>query len=122
MIAYNNVNKVIMVGNIGSEPELRHTKSGKPVCNLSIATNHLYTGPDGEKINQTHWHKIVVWGKRAENCYQYLKTGNRVYLEGSLIPTTWIDQEGNKRQATEIHVDDIRFLGTRKATNLKEAV
>lgn len=110
-MSYNNVNKVIIVGNLGQTPELRYTNQGHAVANLSVATNGTYKNKEGDTVNVTEWHKATVWGKRAEVCSKYLSKGERVYLEGEIRSSQWSDEHGNKRKTHEILVDDIRFLG-----------
>lgn len=111
MSSKGNVNKVILVGHLGQDPELRHTAKGNPVLNLSIATNRDVTNADGEKKEETVWHRATVWGKRAESCAKYLSKGSRVYLEGLLQMKSWTDKDGNARKSAEVMVDDIKFLG-----------
>jgi single-strand DNA-binding protein len=106
-----SVNKVILVGNLGKDPELRYTPGGQAVCDLRIATTDNFTGRDGEKKESTEWHTVVVWGKQAENCSQYLSKGRQVYVEGRLRTRSWDDKEGKKRYATEIVALTVQFLG-----------
>lgn len=106
-----NVNKIILVGNIGQDPELRHTAKGNAVVTLSVATNHERKNKDGTEVKETHWHRATVWGKQAENCAKYLSKGSRVYLEGVLQMKNWTDKDGNTRKSAEIMVDEIKFLG-----------
>jgi single-strand DNA-binding protein len=106
-----SVNKVILVGNLGKDPELRYTPGGQPVCDLRIATTDSYSGKDGERKETTEWHTVVVWGKQAENCSQYLSKGRQVYVEGRLRTRSWDDKEGKKRYATEIVANTVQFLG-----------
>jgi single-strand DNA-binding protein len=100
------VNKAIIVGNLGQDPELRHTQAGQAVCELSVATSRKYK--DNE---ETTWHRIVVWGKQAEACAEYLKKGRQVYVEGRLQTRSWNDKDGNKRWITEIVAEQVQFLG-----------
>lgn len=106
-----SVNKVILIGNLGSDPELRYTPQGSAVANFSVATNEVWTNKEGKKEERTEWHKIVVWGKQAETCNTYLKKGKQVYIEGSIRQRSWEDKEGNKRYTTEIIAQSIKFLG-----------
>lgn len=106
-----NVNKVILVGHLGQNPDLRYTAKGNPVATLSLATNKEIKTADGLTREETHWHKATLWGKRAEVCAKYLTKGSRVYLEGELQMKTWTDKEGSARKSAEILVDDIKFLG-----------
>ena len=108
-----SVNKVIVIGNLGRDPELRYTKGGQAVVNFSVATTERFGGRDGgEPQERTEWHRIVAWGKTAENCAQYLAKGSQVYVEGSLRTRDWEDREGNKRQTTEISAQRVQFLGS----------
>ena len=109
-----NVNKIILLGNLGHDPELRYTAKGNPVVTLSIATNRDFKNQDGEKKTETHWHRATVWGKRAETCAKYLVKGSRIFLEGELHMKSWTDKDGIARKSTEILVDDVRFLGGSK--------
>jgi single-strand DNA-binding protein len=107
-----SVNKVILIGNLGRDPELRYTQSGQAVTNFSIATTERFGGREGgDPQERTEWHRIVTWGKTAENCAQYLAKGRSVYIEGSLRTRDWEDREGNKRQTTEISAQRVQFLG-----------
>jgi single-strand DNA-binding protein len=108
------VNKVILVGNLGNDPDMRHTPSGASVCEFRIATNESWTDKGGQKQERTEWHRIVVWGKKAEVCSKYLSKGRQVYLEGRLRTRSWEDKEGNKRFTTEIVANDVQFLGGRE--------
>ena len=106
-----SVNKVILVGNLGRDPELRYTQNGSAVANFTVATNERWRDKDGNNQERTEWHRIVVWGKTAENCAQYLAKGRSVYVEGRLQTREWEDKEGNKRQTTEISAQRVQFLG-----------
>ncbi len=108
-----SVNKVILIGNLGADPELRYVNTGAAVANFRIATNEVWTDKAGERQERTEWHRIVVWGKVAENCAKYLKKGRAVYVEGRLQSREWQDQSGNKRVTTEINAQTIQFLGGR---------
>ncbi|MBW2542988.1 MAG: single-stranded DNA-binding protein [Deltaproteobacteria bacterium] len=108
-----SVNKVILVGNLGRDPELRYLQSGQPVTNFSLATNEAWRDKDGNNQERTEWHRIVVWGKSAENCAQYLQKGRSVYIEGRLQTREWEDKECNKRQTTEVVAQTVQFLGGR---------
>jgi len=108
-----SVNKVILVGNLGRDPELRYTPSGQAVANFTLATNDNYTDKSGERQERTEWHRIVVWARTAELCSQYLSKGRPVYLEGRLQTREWEDKEGVKRQTTEIVANTVQFLGGR---------
>lgn len=105
------INKVILIGNLGADPELRQTNSGTAVCNLRLATNERRKGADGEWGDHTEWHRIVCFGRTAENCNQYLSKGRRVYVEGRLTTRKWEDKEGRDRWTTEIVAYQVKFLG-----------
>lgn len=105
-----DVNKVTILGRLGGSPELRHTASGQPVANMSVATNNRYTNAAGEKIDDVAWHRIVLWGKVADVAAKYLHTGSRVYLEGRLSYRKWTDKEGVDRSTTEIVADELVLL------------
>jgi single-strand DNA-binding protein len=107
-----SVNKVIVLGNLGRDPELRHTTGGKAVATLSVATNEHWTDQSGERQERTEWHRIVVWGRPAENCAQYLAKGRSVFVEGRLQTRKWEDRDGNDRYTTEIVADSVQFLGS----------
>ena len=106
-----SVNKAIILGNLGKDPELRHTPGGKAVATLRIATNEVWTDQSGERQERTEWHTVVVWGRQAENCNQYLKKGRSVYIEGRLSTRKWQDKEGKDRYSTEIVADRVQFIG-----------
>ena len=108
-----SVNKAIVLGNLGRDPELRHTGSGKAVATLRIATNEQWNDQSGERQERTEWHSVVVWGRQAETCNQYLKKGRTVYIEGRLQTRKWQDKEGRDRWSTEVVCDSLRFLGSR---------
>lgn len=108
-----SVNKVIIIGNMGNQPELRQTGSGQPVTELRIATNEAWTGKDGQKQERTEWHSVVVWGRQAENCERYLTKGRPVYVEGRLQTREYTGQDGQKRFKTEIVAQTVQFLGGR---------
>ncbi len=106
------VNKVTIIGNVGSDPEMKYTASGQAVANFSVATNEKWTGKDGEKHERTEWHRIVAWGRLAEICGQYLSKGKPVYVEGSIRTRSWEDKEGNTKYTTEINARDLQLLGS----------
>jgi single-strand DNA-binding protein len=108
-----SVNKVILVGNLGRDPELRYIPSGQAVANFTLATNDRWRDKEGNNQERTEWHRIVVWGKSAENCAQYLQKGRSVYIEGRLQTREWEDKDGNKRQTTETIAQTVQFLGGR---------
>jgi single-strand DNA-binding protein len=108
------VNKVILIGNLGRDPELRYTQSGQAVANFSLATSENWNDKtSGERIERTEWHRIVAWGKTAELCSQYLSKGRTVYVEGRLQTREYEDKEGIKRRTTEIVASNVTFLGSR---------
>lgn len=106
-----SVNKAIVVGNLGIDPQLKKTASGNSVCNFSLATNEAWTGKDGTKNERTEWHRIVVWGPQADACAKYLAKGRQVYVEGRIQTRQWTDKEGNERYTTEIVANQVTFLG-----------
>jgi single-strand DNA-binding protein len=109
----NSVNKVILVGRLGKDPELKYTASGTPFCRFSIATSDVWNDKaSGERQEKTEWHNIVVWDRLAEICNQYLTKGKQVYIEGALQTREWDDQEGIKRKITEIRARDMVMLGS----------
>ena len=105
------VNKVILVGHLGGEPEMRYTQGGTPVANFSIATNESWTNKDGQKQDKKEWHRIIVWSKLAEICVEYLSKGRQVYVEGKLQTRQWENRDGNKQYTTEIVAREVVFLG-----------
>jgi single-strand DNA-binding protein len=106
------VNKVILVGNLGRDPELRYTQNGTAVCQLNVATTRAYTNRNtNNRVEETEWHRVVVWGKQGEHCNQYLSKGRQVYVEGRLQTRNYEDKEGIKRYTTEIVADTVQFLG-----------
>ncbi len=105
------VNKVILVGNLGKDAELKRTPGGSAVTTLSLATTDVYTDRDGQRQEKTEWHRVVVWGKTAESLSEYLVKGKQIYVEGRLQTRSWDDKDGNKRYTTEIRSDRIVLLG-----------
>jgi single-strand DNA-binding protein len=108
-----SVNKVILVGRLGRDPETRFTGGGQAVANFSLATDESYKDKNGERQKRTEWHKIVVWGKQAEIAQQYLKKGSLVFIEGRIQSREWQDKEGQKRTSFEIVANNFRMLGGR---------
>lgn len=106
------VNKVLLIGNLGADPDLRYIPSGAAVCEMRLATNESWKDKAGQKQERTEWHRIVVWGQRAELCAQYLSKGRQVYIEGRLRTRSWEDRDGNTRYTTEIVATDVQFLGS----------
>ena len=109
----SGVNKVILIGNLGANPELRYTQGQQAVANLRLATTEKWTDKSGQKQEATEWHRVVVWGKQAEICGQYLTKGRQVYIEGSIRTRQWQDQQGQKRYTTEIVARNVQMLGGR---------
>jgi single-strand DNA-binding protein len=104
------VNKVILIGNLGKDPELRYTPNGQPVASFSLATTERWNDKNNQKQEKTEWHNIVVWGKLAELVNQYLKKGRSAYIEGRITNRSWDDRDGNKKYRTEIVANQIQFL------------
>jgi single-strand DNA-binding protein len=106
----NSVNKAILVGRLGKDPEVKYTQGGTPVAKFTLATNEVWKDQNGEKQERTEWHNIVAWTRLAEICGQYLTKGSRVYVEGRIQTRSWEDKEGNKRYITEIRADNMVML------------
>src|SRR5262245_25046863 len=106
-----SVNKVILVGNLGADPELKYTPSSRPLCNLRIATTEVFKDKSGVRQERTEWHRVTVWGDQAENCSKYLSKGRSVYIEGKLQTRSY-DKEGQKHYATDVVADRVVFLGS----------
>lgn len=104
------LNKVMLIGRLGRDPELRYTQSGAPICNLRIATDETYTDRDGNRVEKTEWHTIVVFQRIAETCSTFLSKGSLVYVEGSLQTRKWQDQQGQDRYSTEVKAQRVVFL------------
>jgi len=114
------VNKVILIGNLGADPEMRYTPNGKAVANFRLATSESYV-KDGQKTTQTEWHKVVAFDKLAEICGEYLAKGRQVYIEGKIRTRSWDDRDGNKKYMTEIVASTMKMLGSpRDASKEKE--
>ncbi len=108
-----SINKVILLGRLGADPEIRYTQGQTAVCNLRLATNDRRRNADGQWVEQTEWHRVVTFGKTAENCGQYLKKGRQVFVEGRIRTNKWQDQEGKDRYTTEILAQSVQFIGGR---------
>lgn len=108
--------KVVLVGNLGRDPETRYTQSGTSVCNFSVATSERFKDKSGEYKDKTSWHKIVAWGKLAEVCQKYLAKGSKVLIEGKIEYREW-EKDGAKRQSTEIVASEVKFLSQRKESS-----
>ena len=106
-----SVNKAIILGNLGQDPELKYTPSGAAVCTLSIATTDVRNDPNNGRQERTEWHRVVVWNKQAENCAKYLSKGRSVYVEGRIQTRSWEDQNGQKRYSTEVVAQTVQFVG-----------
>ena len=104
------LNKVMIIGRLGRDPELRYTQSGSPVASLNVATDESYTDRDGNKVERTEWHRVSVFQRQAENCANYLAKGSLIYVEGSLQTRKWQDQQGQDRYTTEIKAQRVQFL------------
>ena len=116
-----SVNKVILLGNLGRDPEVRYLPSGQPVANFSVATSERFKGRDGTNKESTEWHNVVVYGKQAELCSQYLKKGRQVYIEGRLTTRQWEAKDGSgKRKVTEIVAQRVQFLSSRGGAPMGE--
>lgn len=106
------VNKAIILGHLGRDPELNHTQGGQAVCRLNVATSRKYTNKTtNETVDETEWHRVTVWGKQAEHCAKYLAKGRQCYVEGRLRTSSYEDKEGIKRYSTEIVADQVQFIG-----------
>jgi single-strand DNA-binding protein len=108
-----SVNKAILIGRLGKDPELKYTPAGKAVCNFTVATNERWTGADGQKNESTTWHNIVAWGKQAEIIKEYLAKGREVYLEGRIDNRSYDKKDGTKGYISEVVVQNFRFIGGR---------
>lgn len=115
------VNKVILVGNLGADPEVRYTPSGTKVTNFRIATSDRWTDKEGNRQERTEWHSIVTFGRLADICGEYLAKGRQVYVEGRIQTRSWEDRDGQKRYATEIVATDMKMLGSRGPSKVEGA-
>ncbi len=106
----SSLNKIMIIGNLGKEPEMRFTPSGNPVTSFSVATNRVYNTQEGERKEETEWFTVVAWNRLAENCNQFLTKGQQVYVEGRLRTRTWEGQDGQKRTSVEIIASNVIFL------------
>lgn len=105
-----SINKVILIGRLGKDPEMRFTPNGKAVTNFTMATSEIWNDQNGEKQERTEWHRVVTWGKLAENCAKLLSKGKQVYVEGRLQTRSWDDKDGNKKYTTEIIANNMQIL------------
>jgi len=110
-----SVNKVILIGRLGQDPELKYTPSGQAVCNFTLATSENWSDKNGQKQERTEWHRIVVWGKLGELCNQYLQKGRQAFVEGRLQTRSWDGKDGQKRYTTETVAMTVQFLGAPQA-------
>lgn len=117
-----SINLVMLAGNLTRDPELKHTQSGKTVCTFGLATNRNWTSEDGEKKEQTDFHRIVAWGRLGETCKQYLKKGRRVWVKGRVHADAWTDTDGVRRSVTEIVIDDMIMLDSKPQEQPAEVV
>ena len=111
----NGLNKAILIGNLGKDPEMRYTPGGLGIANFNIATSETWNNKEGAKETRTEWHRIVAFGKLAEICGEYLSKGKQVYIEGRIQTRDWEDKDGNKRYTTEIVANQMLMLGSRDA-------
>ena len=111
------LNKVMVIGNVGRDPEMRYMPSGKPVASFSVATSRSWTNSEGERREETEWFNVVAWGNLAEICKQYLRKGQQVYVEGRLQTRSWEDNEGRKRFRTELVANEMIMLGARRGAS-----
>ncbi len=116
-----SVNKVILIGNLGADPEVRYTPSGSAVANFTMATTKNWTNKQGEKQQRTEWHRIVAWNKLGEICGEYLSKGKQVYIEGELRTRSWEDRDGVKRWTTEVFATGMQMLGSPDRTKPLES-
>ena len=108
------LNKVMIIGRLGADPELRYTQAGQPICSLRVATDESYIDKDGNRVERTEWHSVVTFGKTADHCNQFLRKGSLVYVEGKIATRKWQDQKGQDRYTTEIRADRVQFLEKRE--------
>ncbi len=114
------LNKVMLIGNLGADPEMRYTANGNAVTTFNVAVNRTYSGPDGERKEETEWFTVVTWNKLAETCSQFLQKGRRTYVEGRLQTRSWEGQDGQRRYRTEVIANTVLFLDRAQATPLPE--
>jgi len=115
-----SLNKIMLIGNVGSDPEMRYTPNGKAVTSFRMATNYRYVGSDGERREETEWFRVSVWGKQAESCNQFLSKGRRVYVEGRLHSRNWEGQDGQMRTSLEVSANRVIFLDRAAPVSLAE--
>ena len=115
-----SLNKIMLIGNVGSDPEMRYTPNGKAVTSFRMATNYRYVGSDGERREETEWFRVSVWGRQAESCNQFLAKGRRVYVEGRLQSRNWEGQDGQMRTSLEVSANRVIFLDRAAPASLPE--
>lgn len=115
-----SLNKIMLIGNVGSDPEMRYTPNGKAVTSFRMATNYRYAGSDGEQREETEWFRVSVWGRQAENCNQFLSKGKRIYVEGRLRSRSWEGQDGQMRTSLEVSASRVIFLDRVAPASLPE--
>ncbi|MCK4788779.1 MAG: single-stranded DNA-binding protein [Desulfobacteraceae bacterium] len=115
-----SLNKVILIGNIGNDPEMRYTPNGNPVTSFRMATNYYYTTSSGERREETDWFRVTVWGKQAESCNQYLSKGRQVYVEGRLHARNWEGQDGQMRTSLEVTANRVLFIDRQNLASIPE--
>jgi len=115
-----SLNKVMIIGNVGNDPEMRFTPNGNPVASFRVATNRIYTTPEGERRQETDWFTVVTWNKLAEQCNQFLSKGRLVYVEGRMHNRSWESQDGQKRYRTEVVANRVTFLDRQASAPLPE--
>ncbi|MCS4044552.1 single-strand DNA-binding protein [Salinibacter ruber] len=109
-----SINKVILIGHLGDDPELRYTGGGVAVCTMSIATNETYTDEDGNEVEKTEWHDVVTWKRLAEICDEHLDKGSQIYVDGKIQTREWSDRNGNQRYTTEVLARQVQFLDNKE--------
>jgi len=115
-----SLNKIILIGNVGSDPEMRYTPNGKAVTSFRLATNYRYNGADGERKEETEWFRVSVWGRQAESCNQFLSKGRRAYVEGRLRSRNWEGQDGQMRTSLEVSANRVIFLDKTAVASIPE--
>lgn len=117
-----SLNKVMIMGRLGQDPEMRYTQNQIAVCTLNVATSEFRTGSDGQRSESTEWHRVVVWRNQAENCGKYLSKGSAVFIEGKLQTRSWEDQSGQKRYTTEIVANNVQFLPSGRTNSTSQNI
>jgi len=115
-----SLNKIMLIGNVGSDPEMRYSPNGKAVTSFRMATNYRYAGSDGERREETEWFRVSVWGRQAESCNQFLSKGKRIYVEGRLRSSSWEGQDGQMRTSLEVSANRVIFLDRVAPASLPE--